>query len=104
MDANLSQVGTGTTTGFSAKLTLDYGNAKTKLPISGLVAGDFVLYNVTDSAAVTISTCTESPDGTYAFTFTGQTNTDILRLSLGTTTPAKPFDDATWSSVSITLQ
>jgi hypothetical protein len=104
MDANLSQVGTGTTTGFSAKLTLDYGNTKNKLAVSGLVAGDFVLHNVTDSAAVTISTVTESPDGTYAFTFTGQTNTDILRLSLGTTTPAKPFDDATWSSVSITLQ
>lgn len=104
MDVTISQVGTGTTTGFSAKLVLDYGNAKTKQPVSGLVAADFVLYNVTDSLAVTISTVTESPDGTYAFTFTSQTATDILRLSLATTTAANPFDDNSWSAVQITLQ
>ncbi len=104
LDANIEQVGTKSTTTFSVKITHDYGDAVDMLPVKNLVAADFSLYNVTDSAAVTISTVTESPDGTYAFTFTAQTNTDKLRLSLASTDAAKPYDDATWADVEIVLQ
>lgn len=104
LDANIEQVGSKSTTTFSVKITNDYGDAVDLFPVKNLIAADFVLYNVTDSAAVTISTCTESPDGTYVFTFTAQTNTDKLRLSLGTTAAAKPYDDATWADVEIVLQ
>lgn len=103
LDANIEQVGTGTTTGFAVKITHDYGDAVDMLPVKNLVAADFALYNVTDSASVTIDTCVESPDGTYTFTFTAQTGTDLLRLSLASTDAAKPYDDATWADVVINL-
>lgn len=70
-----------TTTGFTIALEYAYGDLNSKLPVKGLVAGDFTLYNVTDSASVTISTCTESPSGTYTFTFAAQTASDVIRLS-----------------------
>lgn len=64
------------TTGFKMALATDY-----KLPVKNLLIGDFALYNVTDSASVSISTMTENPDGTYAFTFAAQTSSDVLRLT-----------------------
>lgn len=69
------------TTSFVAELTLDYGSIINPLVVKGWVAGDFSLYNVTDSLAVTILTVTESPSGTYTFTFAAQTSGDSLRLS-----------------------
>lgn len=78
------------TTGFKAKLTTKYGSLANKVVDSGLVIGDFALYNVTDSATVVISTMTESPKGTYAFTYTAQTSGDVLRL-----TPSKDGRDYT---------
>lgn len=77
-------------TTFKAKLEFLYGTAMTKRILPGLVAGDFALYNVTDSASVTIVSCTESPDGTYTFTFASQTVSDKLRL-----TPTKEGYDFT---------
>ena len=70
------------TTGFTINLYNYYGTLKDKQEVQGLVAADFDLYNVTDSAAVTISTATETSSGTYAFTFTAQTSADVLRLSV----------------------
>ncbi|HEY1044953.1 MAG TPA: hypothetical protein VGF79_00845 [Bacteroidia bacterium] len=106
-DTTLEQVAAlRSTTTFTVDITQDFGTIKTKTAVEGLVAADFVLYNVTDAGAVTISTCVESTTvpGRYAFTFTAQTNTDILRLSLGSTDAAKPFDDAGWEDVAIALQ
>ncbi len=70
------------TTGFDVTLTVDgYGTKLTPQVVKGLVAGDFALFNVTDSLSVTILTATESPDGTYAITFAAQTSADVLRLT-----------------------
>jgi len=71
------------TTGFKAKLFTKegYGDISKKYPMTGLLLADFVLYNVTDSAAVTITSVTEDPEGTYTFAFTAQTSADVLRLT-----------------------
>lgn len=63
--------------------TLDtkYGPVNSKVKVKGLVAADFALFNVTDSAAVTILTATESPAGTYTLTYASQTTSDVIRLT-----------------------
>lgn len=75
------------TTGFVMDLVTDYGK-----PVTGLVAADFFstrggtasrLWNVTDSAAVTIVSCTESNTvpGRYTFTYAAQTSGDVIRVT-----------------------
>lgn len=78
------------TTGFTAKLTTQYGSILNPKVVAGLVIGDFALYNLFDSLAVTISTMVENPDGTYAFTFAAQGSGETLRL-----TPTKTKFDFT---------
>lgn len=106
IDTNIAQVGTGTTTVIVVDIYTDYGTAKTKIPVEGLVAADLSLYNVTDSATTTISSLAESTTvpGRYTITVTAQTNTDIERLSLASTTAAKPYSDGTWSAVQLKHQ
>lgn len=86
------------TTSFKMKMNTLYGSPINPFKVKGLVAGDFALYNLTDSASVTISTCTES-NGEYTFTFTAQTSADVLRLSC----TADGFDDTTLETVTITI-
>jgi len=91
------------TTGCTMTIVTDYG-----LPVKGLLITDFFdthggthsnLYNVTDSAAVSILTLTETADGVYAFTFAAETSTDVLRC-----TPDKAkYDFAAVVSVVITI-
>jgi hypothetical protein len=78
------------TTGFVAELYGQYGSRKSLITDSGLVAIDFTLYNVTTSAAIVITSVTESPDGTYTFVIPAQTSADVLRL-----TPSKNGRDYT---------
>ena len=81
LDVNIA-FGTPTTTGVVATLTLDYGTAVSPLKVKGLVASDFLLYNVTQAGAVT-KTVTETADGVYAFVYTAITgSTDKIKLSL----------------------
>jgi hypothetical protein len=83
-----------TTTAARMKITTDYG-----LPVKNLIITDFVAYNVTDSASVTISTFAESSDGVYDITFAAQTSADVLKL-----TPTKArYDFAGVSSVAILI-
>ncbi len=86
-----SQTSTGQTS-MVFKLYTKYGSAAKPVAIEGLVAADFALYNVTDSAAVTVSTCTESTTvpGTYTLTYTSQTVADVIRI-----TPTKTGIDFT---------
>lgn len=65
---------------FTAKLI--YGSMANKSPIKGLVAGDVALYNVTDSAAVSVSALTETSAGNYTVTFADQTASDVLRVTI----------------------
>lgn len=81
LDVNVALDGTVAQTTFTVDLSYDFGAANAKQPVEGLVAGDFSLYNVTDAASVTISTCTENSEGNYTFTYTSQTVADVLRLS-----------------------
>lgn len=55
-------------TGFKVKLKNKYGPANVVSADSGLIITDFSLYNLTNSAAVTISAVTEVSDGEYDFT------------------------------------
>jgi len=106
IDTNIVQVGTGTTTVIVVDIYTDYGTAKNKIPVEGLVAADLALYNVTDSASTTISSLAESTTvpGRYTITVTAQTSTDIERLSLASTTAAKPYADGTWADVQLKHQ
>ena len=76
-------VGSITTTTFTIDVFAKNGTSE-NVPLTDLVAGDFDLYNVTDSASVSISTCVESTtvEGRYTFTYTAQTSADVLRLTL----------------------
>lgn len=79
-----------TTTGFVADLYTAYGSLKDLVVDSGLVAGDFTLYNETSASSVVITSVTESPDGTYTFVIPAQTSADVLTL-----TPSKTGRDYT---------
>ena len=79
-----------TTTGFVAALYTQYGSRKTLSVDSGLLIGDFSLYNNTTSSSITITSVTESPDGTYTFVIPIQTSADVLTL-----TPSKNGRDYT---------
>lgn len=79
-----------TQTSFVVELrTMGGGTVINPTLVEGLVIGDFALYNETDSAAVSISTVTES-NGVYTFTFPSQTLGDVLQL-----TPTKSGYDFT---------
>lgn len=68
------------TTGVTAKLQTIYGKANDLVEVTGVLIGELSLYNVTDSAAVTIATLTEVEDGVYNLTFAAQTIGDVLYL------------------------
>jgi hypothetical protein len=44
---------------------------------TGLVVGDFAMYNTTTSSAVVVSASVENPNGTYELTFAPQTASDL---------------------------
>lgn len=89
VDGFVAYTSTGATS-MVFKLKTNFGSVANPIVIQGLVAADFALYNVTDSAAVTVSTCTENPKGTYTLTYTSQTTSDVIRL-----TPTKTGFDFT---------
>ena len=65
-----------TTETATVALTTDFG-----VKVGGLLEGDFALYNITASSAVTIASFTESSKGVYVFTFTAQTSADVIRVT-----------------------
>lgn len=77
------------TTGFVAAVSLDY-DSWTAVPIEGMVLADFYLYNETTAAAITVTSVTEAPAGTYTFVTPAQTSADVLTLTQSSTT-TKPF-------------
>lgn len=69
------------------QIVTGFGSAKNPNTVDGLVAADFKssdsgtasrIYNQTDDADVTITSVTESPDGTYLLGFAAQTLGDVL--------------------------
>lgn len=91
-DAKKTVVSTGqTSTVF--KLYAESLNQAKKVAITGLVVGDFSVFNVTDSAAVTTGlTLTETvgTPGEYTLTYASQDVADVLRI-----TPTKAGIDFT---------
>jgi len=69
-------------TSFKATLKTIFGTVLNPLLVEGLVAGDMALYNITDSANVTITSAVEAPDGTYTISYASQTVADVLRLTV----------------------
>lgn len=82
IDVNAGAATSITTTGFVTALTFDYGSAVTAQDFKGAVLADFDLYNETTTSSVTITSVTESPDGTYTFVIPLQTSADVLTLNL----------------------
>lgn len=92
-------LGTVGTTSLVVTLKTDYGTAVTKDAVTGLVAADFEIYNVTDSSAVTVTGATESTttEGEYTLTYAAVTAADSLRVSL--VKNGYEMDDVTGSAV-----
>lgn len=89
LDVNATYSGISTTE-FTATLSTIYGSKAALVKVKGLLAGDFSLFNVTSSSAVTITSVTESADGVYDFVIPAQSSADVLRL-----TPSKDGYDFT---------
>jgi hypothetical protein len=106
LDTNIEQLALNrSTTTFTVDISLDFGNAKTKLPVTGLVTADFTLTDLTTPGSITITSATESTTtpGRYAFVIPTTTVTHDLRLGLSSSTAAKPFDGGTWKNVIVSL-
>lgn len=90
-DAKVSYTSTGATA-MVTKLYVTGGSVATPVAITGLLAGDFALYNVTTSLAVVVLTAVENTlvKGTYTLTYASQTAGNVLRL-----TPTKAGFDFT---------
>lgn len=74
-----------TSTSVSLQANLQYGTAVNKIPVQGLVAADFALFDNTANASVTIATATESATtkGLYNITYTAITgSTHNLTLTV----------------------
>ena len=76
-------------TGFTAAITVDYDKWETDV-VTGLVLADFALFNETQNTAVTITSVTEAPKGTYTFVIPSQASADELTLTQAEGTE-KPF-------------
>ena len=72
--------GTITTTEVQIDYYLPFGDFCAPQPVEGLVLADIALFNVTDNAAVTPLTVTESATvaGRYTITYTAQDASDVL--------------------------
>lgn len=97
------------TTGFTQTIKTCYGSLKSPILVKGLVIADFVssvggatsnLRNTFDNADVPILTLTESPEGTYAFTFAAQTSADTIAIDVA---EASGFDGTLLSADVVTI-
>ena len=89
------------TTGFTMTITTDYGSAKTRAKVSGLVAADFDLNELTPTPGAEPFTVVESADGVYDFTFTTPaTGGDTFGLGIDSATLG--YDDTNLVNVTIT--
>jgi hypothetical protein len=87
------------TSSHSIEIDTCYGSIKNPVVASGLVAADFELFNESTSSVVVIITVTETPDGTYTFTYAAQTSTNVMQ----TRVIADFYDDAAVRTATATL-
>lgn len=83
IDVTASEAVAPTTTEVQLDLAADYGGFGAKIPVEGWVLADFVAFNVTDDASVTLSSVTESASvpGRYTIVYPIQTAADVLRFT-----------------------
>jgi len=90
------------TTGFTMTITTDYGSAKTRAKVSGLVAADFDLNELTPTPGAEPFTVVESADGVYDFTITTPaSSTETFALGIDAATLG--YDDTYLVSETITI-
>ena len=82
LDAVFSNASASSDTAASVEISYIYGPSNAKLPVTGLLPAEIVIYNVTDDAAVVTATAPESPDGTYSLTFLTQGSAKDLKISV----------------------
>lgn len=82
LDVNLKASAPAQTTDCYVKATLDYGDVLNPILVEGLVLADFVVFNKTQSTAVTPTAVTEGAPGDYVIEFAAQTSADILEVSI----------------------
>jgi hypothetical protein len=82
LDVVFSNASASTDTAASVELAYIYGPSNAKLPVTGLLPAEIVIYNVTDDAAVVTATAPETPDGTYSLTFLTQGSGKDLKISV----------------------
>ena len=84
-----------TSTGFQVQINTPFGGVTSPIPAEGLGLGDFLVFNSTTSASVTVTSVTESVavDGLYTFVTLSQSSSDVLIVSNPAASPlAKNFD------------
>ena len=65
------------------KLKTIFGTAVNPVLVEGIIAGDITLYNVTESAAITILSVVEDPEGNYLINFSApQNDGDKVRVTI----------------------
>ena len=77
----VSTVSAEALTGFTIELGVIGGNFTANVPVTGLVVGDLALYNVTDVAAITPTSLTETSDGVYVVVMPTQASADVVRAT-----------------------
>lgn len=70
-----------TATGAFATVSYDRGEAA-KVAFTGVVFGEWTLFNADTQLAVTVTSAAETPAGTYELVYVAQTAGDVLQLSL----------------------
>ena len=98
MDVNGTVSGI-TDTQFTIELETIFGTKENKEKLTGLVPGDFSLFNLDDALAVTILTAAESPSGTYTITYASQDSAETLQLTVTTA----GFDTSTIPDIPILI-
>lgn len=89
------------TTGYTIPVATFAGSLANPVVAAGLAQADFEVFNKTQSSVVAITTLTESPAGTYSFTFTAQSSADVLSTRIASTT--KGFSDTALRAVDVVI-
>jgi len=84
IDVNESNSNAATSTTATVRYTTVDGSANGSA-FTGLLFGDFAMFNTTTQLAVVVSASVENPDGTYELTFAAQTATDVGTISATST-------------------
>lgn len=84
IDVNASNAASLTSTTATVRFTSCDGSAQGSA-FTGLLVGDFAMFNSTTDLAVVVTLAAENPDGTYELTFAAQTAADLGTITATST-------------------